>query len=953
MFLFNQLTELDTLSAAWEKVLLSGGAPGSDNVSVDEFEENASEQLEELAAELHSGAYQPLPLKTFTVRKEDGGERVLHIPAVRDRIVQQAVVLVLQPIYEKIFHNCSYAYRPGRSALKAVERVERHLKKGRHWVLNLDIEDFFDMINRQILLQEMGRTIDDDRLLKLIHVILQNYEKPDGRGIAQGTCCSPLFSNIYLHPLDDALCRASWQYIRYSDNLLVLDYTEELVREAFQKIEAELQALELAYHPDKTEIVHLKDGFSFLGFHFDLNGRRPDKASYNRLEQSVSSLLGKFLALNRHQWEEKLDALVRGWLNYYRLDRQTNFAQLAAQIDRIPEEGDELKKTLVKAALALQAEGEAKARSLLQTAVDLPCSDTETLVRFATLCERVGLDAVARDALTTAYRLDPSSGEAAFALGLFYLREGRRDAALRWLQKAVQNAPEKGDYHFALGAALQDFSLFGAADKLFVRAVELNPELKSLLEPPHKEEAPPVFTQEHVQRFREMFQGREGIHAVQWLGADGRSGYMPVKRPIEAEDIARHFAGQTTLAMYLVRMDQTVRHLVFDIDLVKSAQEFLERPEERDLWRRRAWSETRKLQQLLQTLGLPAYAEDSGYKGYHLWIFIKEPTPAEQVVKLAKKILACNRAAPEVHIEYFPAQSRVSADACGPLIKLPLGLHLLTRRRCVWVGADGLPVPDPMAELLNIRTVSAEQIRAALRRLAEPKLPVASPLPPEEQKRVEAVMNGCRVLHWLAEKAERQQHLTHLERLTLLGVLGHLGEAGRQKLHEIIGHTLNYDARITEKWFRRPHRLPLSCPKIRLRHQEVTPRLGCNCRLPEKAGGYPSPLLYADAEAVVRLKKELQAGVKPEQAPAERVKAEPPQAQAVEAASVPSASLDRLVGLFLACSRKKRRLEQQLAELEKELDRLAAQCGCDRFDTLYGRLQRVKINGELKWILEI
>jgi len=146
--LFDQLTSDAALAAAWQKVRSSAGAAGVDGITVQHFEDNVNDKLNVLKGALIDGSFQPLPLKTFTIKKEDGRQRILHIPTVRDRIVAQALVQVMQPVYENIFHNCSYAYRPGLSAKKALDRVERNLERGRVWALNLDIENFFDSVDR-------------------------------------------------------------------------------------------------------------------------------------------------------------------------------------------------------------------------------------------------------------------------------------------------------------------------------------------------------------------------------------------------------------------------------------------------------------------------------------------------------------------------------------------------------------------------------------------------------------------------------------------------------------------------------------------------------------------------------------------------------------------------------------------------------------------------------------
>lgn len=988
--LFDQLTSDTIIAIAWGKVRANAGAAGVDKVTVQQFEENIHEKLRLLKGTLIDGSFQPLALKTFTMKKEDGTQRILHIPTVRDRIVAQALVQVLQPVYEKIFHNCSYAYRPGLSAKKALDRVERNLQRGRLWALNLDIENFFDSVNRDLLLEILGKTIDDKRILRLIRLLLDSFDSENNQGIAQGLPISPLLSNVYLHQLDDRLIRAQWNYVRYSDNILVLDKEEEKVRTAFEWTKEELAKLQLTFKAEKTTVVHLKDGFSFLGFYFDEKGKRPDRPAFERLDRRIGGLLSKAFEYTDAQMRIKLEGILRGWLNYFHIVTQDKKELLTQIDDTIP--GDQaLPRRLIKAALAFQLGDIETARNeLTADSVAVP-QDAKLNFQWGVLCDLLGLQNEAMDSYLTAFRQEPNDPEAAFQIGLYHLKRHRHDQAIRYLQKAVQLEPNIALYQFTLGTALKNFALNGAARKALNKAFELDPALKKIAgEKPRAvipdREKYQRFSDKDVERFIRLFNGREGVHAHQWLNDEGKSGYACIRSPMKAEDVKAHWRGDHTLAIYLMRMDNTVNFLVFDIDVTRQVRtDIVDSEKNLEEWRDFVWSDAHLLLTVLADFGITAVPEDSGYKGVHLWVFFAEPQPARRVLQFARKILTrAGPPPPGLHREIFPGQTTVSEKALGPLIKVPMGVHKLTHRRCEFLSREGEPVEDVFAFLQNIEPLSSKKFLDAIEQTRSTARLDASTVSKEEGEKIDKILAGCNVLRYLQDKAEKEHRLSHIDRLTLLNVLVYVGEAGRQKLHEIISHTTNYDFRITEKWVQRKHGYPVSCPKIRLWQSDITPAVGCYCEFREQAGSYPSPLLHADDEFIIKIKKQIDSTQKatspqPAKKPAAQATA-PDKAPAVEQASqtaeapvkrpavqperttrptVPvqsvetGDSLDTIVESYLKLITQKRDMVRELQKVEAQLNELASAHNVDALDTPFGRLRKIKTESGDKWMLEL
>jgi len=534
---FDRICSQEILLASWKKIKSNNVSPGIDRVSCQDFEQNLEDNLDSIRTDLISGSYSPLPVITFKRKRKKKGMRLIGIPAVRDRVVQQAILMVLTPRFERLFFPCCYAYRPGKSALHAVRQANKLIRKGNLWVLQMDIKDFFECLDHSLLLNFLDRVLKDQNTTRLISRMLKAkifYQMgifDHLTGTHQGSGISPLLSNIYLHPLDHIFWKLyKDKYLRYSDDITIFSSDEESLKKAAGIAEECLTQLKLELHPGKTSITHVSDGIVYLGYHLDCKGMGPSQKSIEALENRLMA----FNTINRNDnISDKIKeakSIIRGWLTYYsnyNFSNPPNIISLLSLFELFQECG---KTRHAKQLLKLIDKTESQRHH-------------ELFIRAGDAYAAFGMKAQAIRQYAKSMELEPRSDTAKKRLKRMNQTDANVYQKISHIQLALQSSPGWREGYEELRDCYLELGLYGFAEKAHNKALEIDDDIEHL--PEEKHNLP--YSQEvfysrflnyknvDMDYFLALFCGDHQHHGKQWVDEKGKWGFIRVDRPIKRE----------------------------------------------------------------------------------------------------------------------------------------------------------------------------------------------------------------------------------------------------------------------------------------------------------------------------------------------------------------------------------------------------------------------------------
>ena len=313
----------ENLNKAWKKVKLNKGAAGIDGLTIDKFQAHFKDHGKYLIEDIRDGRYTPYPVKRVYIEKDDGSLRGLGIPTVFDRLIQQAIVQIINPIFDPLFSEFNYGFRPGRSQKQAITRVQSYVEESRRIAIDVDLSKFFDRVNHDLLMTYLGRRIHDKALLKLIYKYLRTGIVEDGvlldcrEGVPQGGPLSPLLSNIMLDPLDKELERRGHKFARWADDFIIIVASKRAGYRVLESVTHFVEKkLKLKVNERKSQVVPTSKS-KFLGFTFHGKSIIWHSDAERKFRNEIKSLTGRSRGISVSKLMKELTTYMRGWINYF------------------------------------------------------------------------------------------------------------------------------------------------------------------------------------------------------------------------------------------------------------------------------------------------------------------------------------------------------------------------------------------------------------------------------------------------------------------------------------------------------------------------------------------------------------------------------------------------------------------------------------------------------------
>lgn len=598
MSLYTKIIDRQKLSMAWNRVKKNRPACGVDNITWEMYDKGKKENIGQLHTELAEHTYEPLPVKSVTIYKGEKA-REIALYTMRDKNVQQAIAVELTRIYDHMFSACTYAYRPNRSALSALEAVENVIKKGAvRWCLKADIAHFFDTIDTGMLERMLTETISEKDVVSLI---LKDCTAPRlteigelterKQGIHQGSAIAPVLSNIYMMDFDremEALCPF---YLRYSDDILILTEDKEEAEAILRRLKTWVESLGLALNETKTCIREIADGFQFLGYAYDRGGKSIPPKAQDDLAERLETMWYTSKGLSVKERLRKGAEILEGWSQYFQGERSPgSIEEYAVVLYMTGNKAVEIPPAFLAGRRELHNTDREICRWLAEIwrKQEDPAMELAEYEDYFLLSETdagVVIEKSCRDGLLEQYRA--------------LLVEEQEDL----YRDIMQLYTEAGCYNKASSVAEQ-------IKRFQLVAEERKRPVIQFPDDAEDRDSRLRFTKEQWESYYRNFVGREDLYVEEVLGRNNRRECRQVPAPLDDAVLKEHISGQRTVGAYVQRCNGTAKYMVIDIDVSKKA--ILEAGDAPDAMRpclQKAADLAAEFEHILQMLGLTGYIE--------------------------------------------------------------------------------------------------------------------------------------------------------------------------------------------------------------------------------------------------------------------------------------------------------------------------------------------------------
>lgn len=941
MSLYNKIIDQQKLQDAWRQVYKNKPKEGVDHVTYEEFEEDKKNKIKGLWSELVNHTYECQPIQLIPIYKGDK-MRCISLYTTRDKVLQSSMAREISSIFEPYFSECCYAYRSGKSALHASQKIHHQiLQMKQGYVLRADISNFFDCILHDVLISKIREKIHEKDVVELILKVIKtcSLEKTGEliektRGVYQGSTLAPVLSNIYLMKMDSRIERETVFYIRYSDDILTFFEDAEKAETYRKQLSLYLEDLGLELNEKKTRIVSFDEGFEFLGYQFDQKGKAIPKKAEDQLAERLEDV---WLDSKYHTIQTRLEKgaeILNGWEQYFTEERQiSSILEYVVWVFQM-----EKKDTL-----------DTEKMEEVRKNFDNPYKDVA--MYLAEIYNKKQLQRQELREYEQFFAISELNPEIHIEEKHPLLSE-LLDAYARFM---VQ---ETDDVRAELIQLYSDLKMYQKAEVLLdgMKSDRKSSENIRLIVPEGETNATVMLTPKELSLYMDLFVGREDLYALDGITAEQKRKNEEVLQPLLMDVVKRHLEQKETVSTYIQRNNGTVKYLVLDLDISKGILLQCKSESIREEYMSKCFHIAVGILKELRHIGISGYLEQSGCRGYHIWIFFSEWLPV-RYANLLSDIIEQKTGdlwrESGIQVEYFPNKTRIKNGKKGQCLKLPWGVHPRTGKISSFLNMDFQYYEPQQLILDEIIKHSGNTIKKII---AANKINTSYEQEHEHTEvdhdlkgfgpicdSVRTVLDSCNLLRYLCQKSRNTHYLNHFERLTVLYVFGHLGEEGKTFIHKVMSFTLNYSYQTTQKFILRCPEKPVSCLKLREQYKQISAEIGCSCNFKRTKNCYPSPVLHALKNAEENNQITM---------PVSKTIPVNKQNELKEEINV-SAKAQMIAEKMMELRKQRRNLDKALRKYEQELSDIFDDGNTDNMEIKMGLLVRRRNGEKTEWVIEL